>query len=143
MEIQKKKSTSLGQMYRKIAHNQLKFDRKPDILDIPRKNASAFIQLKTSIGYIKSYFKMIGQANNNRCFDQCKSRQTTLHLILDCRLYQEERKAMKLALLKKGLPLTIQILFCTKIGKKALAEFLVCTEICTAKWYTNAGCIEE
>ena len=44
---------------------------------------------------------------------------------------------MKKAL--KGLPLNLQILLCTKIGKEALAGFLKSTQVCTARWLINAG----
>ncbi len=46
------------------------------------------------------------------------------------------------ALRESGLPLTLQTLFGTKAGKEVLAEFLVSSGICIAKWYTNAGQLE-
>ncbi len=44
---------------------------------------------------------------------------------------------MTIALKEARLPVSLQTLFCTKVGKKALAEFLTSTGICTANWYNN------
>ena len=37
--------------------------------------------------------------------------------------------------LELGQPLTLQMLFGTKIGSEALVGFLTSTEICTARWF--------
>ena len=42
-----------------------------------------------------------------------------------------------------GQPLMLQLLFNTKKGKEALAEFLMVTRIATADWYQNAGKVVE
>ena len=128
-------------MYRSIARDLVKFKRKPNILEIPRRNRSAYIHLKTGIGYLKTYFYRIRNSKDFRCFGECYKKQSTEHLVLYYKTYKKERGIMKTAL--KGLPLSLQVLFCTVKGRKALAGFLTDTEICTAKWYINAGCLEE
>ena len=62
---------------------------------------------------------------------------------MECRKYNDKRLDLRNSLKSEKLPLTLQVLFCTKKGKKALADFLISTEICTAKWYTSAGRIED
>jgi hypothetical protein len=123
-----------------IARDLIKFKRKPNIINIPRKNRSAYIHLKTGIGYLKTYFYKIKNSNSFSCFRECKKKQSTEHLVLYCKTYKKEREKMRKAL--KGLPISLQILFCTVKGRKALAEFLADTNICTANWYINAGLSE-
>src|SRR4051812_46171336 len=116
--------------------NSMKFSRTPSILEVPRKHQGAYIQLKTGIGYFKAYFNKIGKAENSRCFGRCAARQTPKHLLLECKTYKKERKRMEKSI---KAPLTLQLLFNTKKGKEALAEYLIGTEIATAAWYLNAG----
>ena len=128
-----------GQLYSSIALSSMKFSRKPYILEVPRKNQGAYIQLKTGVGYLKPYFFKIGRASDGRCFGNCNSKQDTRHLILECKNYKKERKKVQKRL---ALPLSLQLLFNTNKGKEALAEYLIETGVATADWYTNAGRIE-
>jgi len=73
----------------------------------------------------------IGKADGDRC-RSCNMKENTEHLVLHCTRYNKERREMKRALL--GLPLTLQVLFCTIAGKEALASYLQKTKICTAEW---------
>ncbi len=41
--------------------------------------------------------------------------------------------------LEVRLPRSLQTLFNIRVGKKALAEFLVDTGVCTWEWHTKAG----
>ncbi len=50
------------------------------------------------------------------------------HLVLECRHYAEEREQMKSAL-ETRLPLSLQTFFYTRVGKKALAKFLIDTRV--------------
>lgn len=126
----------MGKHYRKVCQESLPFSLKPSIPELPRRLQSAYIQLKTGIGYIGAYQALMSQ-NTGRC-TRCTAnkKQTTAHLVLHCRAYQRERKQMKEAL--EGLPLSLQTLFCTGKGKAALAGFLRDTEICTARWSQGA-----
>jgi ribonuclease HI len=123
----------LGKHYRRVCRSSLPFSLKPSIPELPRRLQSAYIQLKTGIGYLRAYQALIGNAEDYRC-SRCnsQSRQTAAHLILYCTAYATERKALGKAL--KGLPLSLQTLFCTSKGKEALADFLLDTEVCTARW---------
>jgi ribonuclease HI len=128
------RAKGLGKHYRRVCQEGLTFSiKKPTIPELPRRHQSAYIQLKTGIGYLRAYQALIGNAEDYRC-SRCSSRdrQTTTHLILHCKAYSTERKALRKAL--KGLPLSLQTLFCTSKGKEALADFLLDTEVCTARW---------
>ncbi len=122
-----------SQFYQKISNHLSQFNQKPAIISLLKKHQSAFIQLKTRMGYIKSYFKKIRKAENNRCFGRCSVKQDTFHLILECRNHSKERKLMIAILRESGLPFILQILFETKVGKEMLVEFLVNSGICITK----------
>ncbi len=123
---------------------RLGFSQKPQPPLTPRSLHSAYVQLKTGIGFLKSYFNLINKAKDSKCFGSCREKQTISHLLLDCELYSEERATLERVLEKEfKLPLKLGVLFGTKAGKQALGKFLESTGICTAKWYTNAGCIES
>jgi ribonuclease HI len=124
--------TGKGNHYQKVVQDAVKPTLKPTIPKLPRKLQSAYIQLKTGIGYQKAHQAVIGNAVSPFC-NRCNGgyKQTAAHLILRCIAYEKERKEMKKAL---RLPDSLQVLFCTKAGKEALAKFLISTEICTASW---------
>jgi len=124
------KARGLGNHYRALVRGNLTFSLKPKLPALPRKHQSAYIQLKTGIGYLKPYQKRIGKTDTDRC-DKCNEREDTEHLVLHCTKYEKERKKMKRGL--DNLPLTAQILFCTNKGKDALAAYLVSTKICTVE----------
>ena len=128
--------TSKELIYQSVGQDSLVFSQRPAVLEVPRKHQGAYIQLKTGIGYFKSYLFKIGRAEDNRCFGECVARQTPRHLLLECKSYKEERWKMRKRL---KAPLTLQQLLNTKRGKKALAGYLMETGIATAEWYENAG----
>ena len=128
--------TGQGLVYQSVVQDSLVFSQKPALLEVPRKHQGAYIQLKTGIGYFKSYLFKIGRAEDNRCFGGCIARQTPRHLLLECKRYKEERQKM---IKRLKAPLTLQQLLNTKRGKKALAGYLMETGIATADWYENAG----
>ena len=74
----------------------------------------------------------IGKTSSKSCRHGCGEKENTEHLVLHCTKYNKERRKMKKDL--EGLPLTLQILFCTMKGKEALAKFLISTKICTDEW---------
>jgi ribonuclease HI len=131
-----KNSKGKGVIYQTVMQSSMKFSRTPCILEVPRKHQGAYIQLKTGIGYFKAYFHTIGRVEDSRCFGRCAARQTAKHLLLECKNHRKERE--KMAKQVKA-PLSLQLLFNTKKGKDALAEYLMDTEIATAAWYQNAG----
>ena len=99
-----KSDTRLGKQYQKICRDSLSFKIKPSIPAMARRHQSAYIQLKTGIGYLRAYQKVIGNTEDNRC--RCrKGKESTYHLLLYCQTYKKERKEMGKAL--KGLPLSL------------------------------------
>ena len=100
---------------------------------------SAFYQLKLGKGFFKSFSKTIGKDKEGRCFRDCTAVQTPKHLLLECRLYWEERKEIQRQL---GSSLSLEKLFCTKKGKEVLFQFLSRTKIATRKWLRAVGSLK-
>ncbi len=88
-----------GKLYSKVA--KLSFSQKPQPPLTPRSLHSAYVQLKTGIGFLKSYFNLIKKAEDSKCFGSCREKQTISHLLLDCELYSEERATLE-RVLEKG-----------------------------------------
>ena len=137
------RAKGLGKLYRGISQESLTFSLKPRpfILTLPRRTLSAYIQLKTGKGYLRSHLKRINKTASNRCF-RCSSRQQqdTKHLLLECKAYRKQRRQLRNALY--GHPPTLHMLFYTTRGQKALKTFLATTEICTAQWMRSGGQVE-
>jgi hypothetical protein len=136
------RANGLGKQYQAIAQESLRFSLKPLNHDLPRRCQSAYIQLKTGIGYLRAYQYTIKKAPFDTCFGACRARQTTQHLLLECQTYRAQRARLRRALLKEKLPLTLQVLFGTTTGRLALQAYLCSTLICTAQWYYHSGVIE-
>jgi ribonuclease HI len=127
-----KQSRSLGTHYQRVCQGNLNFRAKLYTISLPRKFQSAYTQLKLGIGYLKAYQRLIGHEENDTCRKCSSGKETTAHLILYCKGYAAERLGMRRAL--NRLPLSLQTLFCTKVGREALEAYLTTTQICTAKW---------
>ena len=141
-EASKTRPQGLGKHYQAATQDSLRFNFKPVFLQLPRKHQAAYIQLKTGVGYTRVYQHTIKKALSNTCFGNCRSRQTTQHLVLECRTYSAQRALLRKALDRARLPLTLQALFGTVEGRKALQAYLINTKICTAQWYYHFGAIE-
>ncbi len=100
-----------------------------------RELASSFFQLKIGHGYLKSYLYRLNITGNNKCI--CGLKETTKHLILNCRLYRDERVALFKRVREKleVSRLTLPLLLHTQIGVLQLLVFLKETSICTRKWH--------
>ena len=81
--------------------------------------------------------------SNNKCKYSLK--ETTLHLLLYCKNYTLERKALFLRIKKKiGIRnITLPIIFHTKIGISEILIFLKETNICTRNWHLEREVVEE
>jgi len=99
----------------------------------------AFYQLKLGKGFFKSFSKTIGKDKEGRCSKDCRAIQTPKHLLLECRLYWEERKEMQRHL---SSSLSLEKLFCIEKGRRALFLFLSRTKIATRKWLIEEGSLE-
>ena len=128
------KARGLGTHYRQVVRDGLRFAYKPNLSMSPRAVQSAYIQLKLGIGFLKAYQKARGNIRTDKCTCGCK--HTTTHLLLHCKRFEKERSGMVKAL-NLGQLLSLQILFDTTTGRKALAGFLASTNICTAKWFED------
>jgi ribonuclease HI len=128
------KAKGLGTSYRRVRQGRLRYLFRPDktLAAANRPTFSAYIQLATGIGYLKSYLKRIGKSTTDGC--RCgQAAHTATHLLLHCRRYKAARKKMKNALI--GQPATELALFGTKAGREALLAYLVETGIGTSSWF--------
>ena len=134
-----KRVGGMGRGYRLISKDSLSFSLrpKPIFLNLPKATISAYIQLKTGKGLLKSFQYAIRRASDDKCFCSAAKRQDTRHLLLECKEFAEERKMLIKRL--KGIPLGLIVLFCTTPGHKALIEFLQDTKICTMGWQTTSS----
>ena len=118
-EEQGRMSVGLGKLYRQICQDNLAFKLTPSVPALFRPSQSAYIQLKTGIGYLKPFQRKIGSREDDLC-KQCGRKETTAHLILSCTRYDEERKVLK----KLQFQPSLQALFTTSKGQAALAAYL-------------------
>ena len=103
----------------------LAFRHKPSFPFIQRKHQSAYIQLKTGIGYLKPFQRVIGSWDDDNC-GLCGQKEDMAYLILYCKKYNKERAILRKAF---SYPLSLHVLFCTKKGLLALARYLESTDI--------------
>ena len=122
----------VGRTYMLISRNSLPFTLRPNpvVTSFSKKTVSAYIQLKTGKGLLKSFQDTLRKAPDDRC--PAPKRQNTRHLLLECEAYRYQRASLKKQL--KGILLGLNVLFCTTKGQKSLAWFLQETGICTVGW---------
>jgi len=130
---------SKGKHYTRICKGNYSFSLKVPKNKYPKRLQSAFYQLKLGKGFSKSFSKTIGKDKEGRCFRDCTAVQTPKHLLLEYKLYWEERKEMQRQLRSS---LSLEKLFCTKKGKEVLFLFLSKTGIATKKRLAAAGSLE-
>ena len=136
-EEQGRQTQGIGRTYRLISRDSLPFTLRPNpvITNLPKTIISAYIQLKTGKGLLKSFQYTIRKTPDDRCFCLAAKRQNTRHLLLECEAYRDQRASLRKQL--KGIPLGLNVLFCTAKGQKALAWFLQETGICTVGWQND------
>ena len=127
----------LGHTYRLITRDSLVFNLQPNpiIAGLPKNIVSAYIQLKTGKGLLKSFQYTLGNTLDDKCFCSANKRQNIQHLLWECKAYQDQRPRLKKQL--KGIPLRLNVLFCTAQGLKALACCIQETGVCTVGWQGN------
>ena len=106
-------------------------------LGTKRELASSFFQLKIGHGYLKSYLYRLNILSNNECI--CGLIETAKHLVLNCKEYRKERKALfkEIRANFSLKSLTLPVLLHTQIGIKHLLVLLKETSICTRNWHTS------
>jgi RNase H len=106
-------------------------------LGTTRALASSFFQLKIGHGYLKSYLYRLNITSNNKCRCISNEKETTLHLLLYCKKYNLERKAL-FKRIKEKIEIrdfNLSVLLQTKVGISEVLVFLKETNICTRKWH--------
>ena len=106
-------------------------------LGTKRELASSFFQLKLGHGYLKSYLHRLNILSDNKC--KCGLAETTKHLLLVCKKYRIQRKALlnRIKDQVKVRGLNLPLLLHTQIGITNLLVFLKDTGICTRMWHTQ------
>jgi len=111
-----------------LSHKSLKELRKIDKLTF-----SIFIQLKMRHDYFKSYLHRLSENNSNKCYEICNARQTSKHLLLNCRHYRAEQRKLKKKAQLKNTDIILTMFF-IKIERITTLEYLKNTWIATRKW---------
>ncbi len=111
-----------------LSHKLLKKMRKID-----RLTFSIFIQLKMKHDYFKSYLHRLSENNLNKCYEICNARQTSKHLLLNCKHYRAKQIKLKKKAQLKNIDI-ILTLFIIKIERIATLKYLKNTWIATRKW---------
>ena len=73
--------------------------RLKELKQAKRLMFSIFTQIKLEHDYFKSYLKRLSAYDSNLC-NVCKVKQTPEHILLSCRIYKAEQKALKKAILQ-------------------------------------------
>ncbi len=111
-----------------LSHKSLKELRKIDKLTF-----SIFIQLKMRHDYFKSYLHRLSENNSNKCYEICNARQTSKHLLLNCRHYRAEQRKLKKKAQLKNTDIILTLFF-IKIERITTLEYFKNTWIATRKW---------
>jgi len=122
-----------NQYQKHTARVNLNYRSLKKLWKIDRLTFSTFIQLKMRHDYFKSYLHRLSENNLNKCYEICKARQTSKHLLLNCKHYRAEQLQLKAKAQFKNMN-TILMLFITKIERIAMLEYLKSTRIATRKW---------
>jgi ribonuclease HI len=116
--------TGLGKLYRQISRYSLRFHTKVNF-DF-QSTWPIYIQLKTGVGPFKRYLYLIGKSDTALCPCGSGAQQTSLHILMHCARFRALRSEY---LRKRVQPFNATTLFCTKVGKKALLEFLQASQL--------------
>ena len=122
-----------NQYQKHTARMNLSYKSLKKLWKIDRLTFSTFIQLKMKHDYFKSYLHRLSENNSNKCYEICKARQTSKHLLLNCKHYRAEQLQLKAKVQFKNTN-TILTLFIIKIERIAMLEYLKSTWIATRKW---------
>ncbi len=76
-----------NQYQKHTARVNLSYRSLKKLQKIDRLMFSTFIQLKMKHDYFKSYLHRLSENNLNKCYEICKMRQTSKHLLLNCAFY--------------------------------------------------------
>ena len=135
------KKAKQGQQYSKLQLESVSKTKSKELKQAERLTFSTFTQIKLGHGYFKSYLKRLPAYDTNLC-NVCKVKQTLKHILLSCKIYKAEQKALRNAVLQsnqkseseQGLELSLKRLLCTGEGIKNTLAFLDQTKIATRKW---------
>ncbi len=122
-----------NQYQKHTARVNLSYKSLKKLRKINRLMFSTFIQLKMRHDCFKSYLHWLSENNLNKCYEICKMRQTSKHLLLNCKHYRAEHLQLKAKAQFKNMNI-ILMLFIIKIERIAMLKYLKSTWITTRKW---------
>ena len=134
------KKAKQGQQYSKFQLKSESKTKSKELKQAKRLTFSTFTQIKLGHGYFKSYLERLSAYESNLC-NMCKVKQTPEHLLLSCRIYKAEQRALKRAVLQtkprteseQNSELSLKRLLCTGEGIKNTLAYLDQTEVATRK----------
>jgi len=121
------------QYQKHTARMNLSYKSLKKLRKIDRLTFSTFIQLKMRHDYFKSYLHRLSKNNLNKCYEICKMRQMSKHLLLNCKHYRAEQLQLKAKAQFKNINI-ILMLFIIKIERIVMLKYLKSTWIATRKW---------
>ncbi len=121
-----------NQYQKHTARVNLSYRSLKKLWKINRLTFSTFIQLKMKHDYFKSYLHRLSENNSNKCYEICKAKQISKHLLLNCKHYKAEQSQLKVKAQFKNTN-TILTLFIIKIERIAMLKYLKSTWITTRK----------
>ncbi len=122
-----------NQYQKYTARMNLNYRSLKKLRKINRLMFSTFIQLKMRHDYFKSYLHRLSENNSNKCYEICKARQMSKHLLLNCKHYKVKQLQLKAKAQFKNMN-TILTLFIIKIERIAMLKYLKSIWIVTRKW---------
>ncbi len=115
-----------NQYQKHTARVNLSYRSLKKLQKINRLTFSTFIQLKMKHDYFKSYLHRLSENNLNKCYEICKTKQTSKHLLLYCKHYRAEQLQLKAKAQFKNMN-TILMLFIIKIERIVMLKYLKST----------------
>ncbi len=129
-----KSSIKKENQYQKIISNvNLSHKSLKELRKINRLTFSIFMQLKMKHDYFKSYLHRLSENNLNKCYEICNAKQTSKHLLLNCRYYRAKQRKLKKNAQLKNIDI-ILTLFIIKIERIVTLKYLKNTWITMRKW---------
>lgn len=119
-----------GKQYEKY---QTKPKWKADKARAFKKVFSSYMQLKLGHGFFRTYLGRIDANIDPYCDCNGGAVQNPIHLVLECKKYEVERKEMFQDLENRHR--TMEFLFSTEIGKGKLLKFIEKTKIASRQWW--------
>ena len=134
------KKAKQGQQYSKFQLKSESKTKSKELKQAKRLIFSIFTQIQLEHEYFKFYLKRLSAYDSN-LYNMCKIKQTPEHILLSCRIYKAEQKALKKTVLQtksrteseQNSELSLKRLLCKEEEIKNTLTYLNQTKIATRK----------